>query len=90
MHGSGPVFCALHLIISPPITVIFQPSTAVQQLKKAAMRHLLRDWQRWTRIERVAAIVLAAVLLIGVPAALAINLHPTTLGHANSGPGTAS
>ena len=54
------------------------------------MRDLLQDWQRWTRIERAAAIVLAAVLLIGIPAALAINHRSPALDHDNSGLGTAS
>ena len=49
------------------------------------MRDLLQYWQRWTRIERVAAILIATVLLIGVPAALAINHHPVPSDQASSG-----
>ena len=51
------------------------------------MRDLLQDWRRWTRIERVAAILIAGVLLIGVPAALAINHVAVANGQGSSSVG---
>jgi hypothetical protein len=38
------------------------------------MQDLVRDWRRWTKAERVAASAIAALILIGVPAALAIGV----------------
>jgi hypothetical protein len=38
-----------------------------------AMQDLVRDWRRWTRSERVAAAAIAVIILLGVPAALAIG-----------------
>jgi hypothetical protein len=40
----------------------------------ASMQDLVRDWRRWTKAERVAAGAIAALILIGVPAALAIGV----------------
>jgi hypothetical protein len=50
------------------------------------MRDFLQDWRRWTRAERVTAILIAATLFVGVPMALAINVYLTTPGQ-NSGTG---
>jgi hypothetical protein len=39
------------------------------------MREFARDWRRWSRGERVAAVAILAVSLFGTPALLAMNLH---------------
>ncbi len=39
------------------------------------MRGFSRDWRGWSRAERLAAIAILAVSLIGTPALLAMNLH---------------
>ena len=43
------------------------------------MRRLLedyrRDWRRWSRAERIAAVTLVAFLLLGAAAALAATPH---------------
>jgi hypothetical protein len=44
------------------------------------MRDFLQDWRRWTRAERVGAVLIATILLLGVPMALAINVYLTTPG----------
>jgi hypothetical protein len=36
------------------------------------MRDILKDWRRWSRAERMVA-VLIAMLTIGMPMAIAIN-----------------
>jgi hypothetical protein len=41
--------------------------------KTAVIHDFRRDWQRWTRAERVLAAVIAAILLIGVPTAIAMT-----------------
>ncbi len=40
---------------------------------KSFLNDWLKDWRRWTRAERVTALVVM-FLLIGLPAALAINV----------------
>jgi hypothetical protein len=35
-----------------------------------------RDWRRWSRAERIAAVTLLAFLLIGAAAVLAATPHP--------------
>jgi hypothetical protein len=42
------------------------------------MRDLVKDWRHWTRAERVAAVLLAATLVIGVPTAVVLNSLLTT------------
>jgi len=61
----------------------------VQQVVSRVMRDFVRDWQRWTRIERLMAVLVAVMVLIAVPTALAINLHSTALGHDSRGVGIA-
>jgi hypothetical protein len=39
------------------------------------MRGFKRDWQRWSRIERVVFVGLAAAGLLFIPAAVALNLQ---------------
>ena len=39
------------------------------------MHDLLRDWRRWTAIERLIAAALLALVLIGMPTALALGTH---------------
>ena len=34
-----------------------------------------RDWRRWSRAERFAAIAILVAGLLGTPALLAMNLH---------------
>jgi hypothetical protein len=38
------------------------------------MQDILKDWRRWSRAERMMAILLASILTIGTPAAVAIIL----------------
>lgn len=54
------------------------------------MRDLLKDWRRWTRAERVTAVLIAALLLIGAPTAFVVNVYLTTQGHGNNGARDAS
>ena len=37
------------------------------------MRGLLSDWRRWSSGERVAAVAILAVSLVGLPATLALH-----------------
>jgi len=37
------------------------------------MRDLIRDWRRWTKAERVLAGVIVVLLVVGLPALLAID-----------------
>jgi hypothetical protein len=37
------------------------------------MRDILKDWRRWSRAERAAAILIC-ILTIGTPMAMAINV----------------
>ena len=48
------------------------------------MRDLIRDWQRWTRSERLAVVLLGTFLLTGVTTAVAANLYATLTGRAPS------
>lgn len=49
------------------------------------MRDILKDWRRWSRAERVMAVLIASILMVGVPIAIAINLSSTMLGHGGGG-----
>jgi hypothetical protein len=40
-----------------------------------AMHGFARDWRRWSRGERLAALAIVAVGLLATPALLAMNLH---------------
>jgi len=37
------------------------------------MQDFIRDWRRWTKVERVLAGVIVVLLVVGVPALIAIN-----------------
>lgn len=37
------------------------------------MQDFLGDWHRWTKAERVIALAVIALMLVGVPAALAMH-----------------
>jgi hypothetical protein len=39
------------------------------------MRGLAKDWRGWNPVERLAALAILAVALLGPPALLAMNLH---------------
>ena len=39
------------------------------------MQDFLRDWRRWNRAERLIAILLASILVIGIPAAAMVQIH---------------
>lgn len=39
------------------------------------MRDLIRDWQKWSRAERLTVLFVAAILSGFVPAALAVTIH---------------
>lgn len=43
------------------------------------MQDILKDWRRWSPAERVMAILIASILMIGVPMGIAINLSSTML-----------
>ena len=47
------------------------------------MNDFLQDWQRWTRAERVMAVLITTAFLIGVPIALAIDFYLTKPGLSN-------
>lgn len=49
------------------------------------MQDLLQDWRRWSRIERIAAVLIVMILLVGVPAALAFDFKLTALAHESTG-----
>jgi hypothetical protein len=44
------------------------------QVALSPMQDLLRDWRRWTAVERVLAAVITA-LAVGVTTLLAIDVH---------------
>jgi hypothetical protein len=39
------------------------------------MRDLQRDWTKWTKAERVSAVLIAAILMLGVPSLLVSNIN---------------
>ncbi len=41
----------------------------------SARRDFLRDWHRWTTVERISAALLGTVSAISLPAAILLNLH---------------
>jgi hypothetical protein len=47
------------------------------------MRDLMRDWRKWSPAERLAVLLVAAVLTGFVPAALALAIHdsPVAVAH---------
>ncbi len=49
------------------------------------MQDFVRDWRRWTPVERVTAVVIATILSVGVPIALVISVQLTVLGHGANG-----
>ena len=38
------------------------------------MREFLKDWRRWSRAERIAALAILSIGLVVIPAAVAVNL----------------
>ncbi len=54
------------------------------------MQDLQKDWIRWTKIERAAAIVIVMALGFGIPTALVGSIHSTALAHNASHTGRAS
>ena len=42
-----------------------------------AMRDIVRDWRRWSRAERVTAVLIVTILMVGVPLALGVSLAST-------------
>jgi hypothetical protein len=42
------------------------------------MHDIVKDWRRWSRIERAAAVFIVSFLTVGVPTAIAINFHAMT------------
>jgi hypothetical protein len=54
-------------------------------VKKLTVQDLLQDWRRWTRIERVAAILIVMALLVALPAALVFDFRLTTPAHETTG-----
>jgi len=39
------------------------------------MHDIVKDWRRWSRIERIAAVFIVSFLTVGVSTAIAINFH---------------
>ena len=37
------------------------------------VKDILKDWRRWSKAERIVAVVLIALLIAGVPAVLALS-----------------
>ena len=49
------------------------------------MQDLVQDWRRWSRIERIAAVLIVMTLLVGVPAALVFDFRLTAQAHESTG-----
>ena len=45
------------------------------------MRTIVRDWQRWSRLERVMSILIVALFTIGIPLVLAAAMSANAAGH---------
>lgn len=48
------------------------------------MRDIIRDWHRWSLIERVTAVMIGTLLTIIIPAAIVLNLYATMTGQTGS------
>jgi hypothetical protein len=47
------------------------------------MRDLRKDWVRWTKAERISAVVIAAALTVGTPSLLASSVSVSLAHSAN-------
>ena len=45
------------------------------------MRDFLKDWQKWTMMERVSALLIASFFALVIPATVAVNLHHGGVTH---------
>jgi hypothetical protein len=52
------------------------------------MRDILKDWRRWSRAERLMAVLIVTFLIFGVPLALTLSITSTMPGHQAAGIGT--
>jgi hypothetical protein len=50
-----------------------------------AMRDIVKDWRRWSRAERVTAVLVATLLTIAVTLALGASISATMPGHHSTG-----
>lgn len=50
-----------------------------------AMRDIVKDWRRWSRVERVTAVLIVTILMIGVPLALGASFSSTMPGPHSTG-----
>jgi hypothetical protein len=55
------------------LDVAHAPKPRTRDPRPGALREFGKDWRRWSRGERVAALAIVTVSLIGLPAALALN-----------------
>jgi|SwirhisoilCB3_FD_contig_31_5786057_length_291_multi_3_in_0_out_0_1 hypothetical protein len=42
------------------------------------VKDILKDWHRWSKVERVIAVLLVALIMAGVPAVLALSTATPT------------
>jgi len=62
------------LTIFPFLPRILVALTGANNAGGKSMRDILRDWRRWSRAERVIALLIVTILTVGVPAVLARNV----------------
>jgi len=49
------------------------------------MRDILKDWRRWSPAERLSAVVIAALMALGIPVVIAANFYLTAAGRIGPG-----
>jgi hypothetical protein len=52
------------------------------------MRDIVKDWRRWSRAERLMAVLIVTFLIFGVPLALTLSITSTMPGRQAAGIGT--
>ena len=56
---------------------------AIARLEEPTMRDLKRDWWRWTKAERLSAVLIAFGLSIGIPSMLLTQINSFTADRAD-------